>query len=326
MMRKQFVKFIKKIIINIGIIVSFFTVIFVSFAFIRVFFKRYNIDWTAGLISAVILYRFNIILDGSSSYANVVILIEVFQLIFVSLIFIYFFIRYYKHSNFWSKFKWFYLKLPFKNKLLLLTFTVMEAIPNKILVNSNRRFMTDVLGNLAWIYFCCLEPILWIIYIFVINTYIFSGIFAYMYENNFERSPGFQIQVKKYLFNGSDEFAKFYFDFFWGNMFSKARELLKQKGPAVGFTGLFFNEKITHEKKEVLNLHQQMYNAEIDRYVSTNGKIDVETMKTLSDKALNDAVYHGSSPVLNGYQQCEKINLKIGEFIDKILSGGSNGF
>ena len=216
--KKQFKSFFIEFSIWVGIISLFIFTTFLIFLGIRILFRKNGMEWGQGLITA-----YTLVYSGfkgkwdASSIQSIFTLFLIFHGVLMSITIVAFVIKFYKNYHFWNKFKVFFQNLPPINRILLCWFTLSYAIPNKVWINTNARHITIGLSQIFIVYFCYLEPILLFVLFDLLNILFFSGFFAYMYENNFKRSPFFQIQVKKYLFNGSDEFAKFYFDLFWVN-------------------------------------------------------------------------------------------------------------
>lgn len=148
-----------------------------------------------------------------NSFIQFVLIFEFFEFMVVFIGFLYFYLVYYNHSMI-LKFMSYFKQLPIYNKILTIWFSVIFAIPNKIFVNNGLNkfvitfsiFLVVIISH-VFVPFILLYIMFWVL---VLESYFF----AVAYENNIS----FRNVINNNLFNGNSQFAKEYFNFFWGNM------------------------------------------------------------------------------------------------------------
>lgn len=121
----------------------------------------------------------------------------------------------------------FFFDLPIMNKLFLFGFTISFGIPNRIFVNHgiNSYLMFFILTCL---FFITDElPLVTLALVFYFFLALESVLFAYLYKNSVNN---FQKFINTYLFASNREFAKKYFNFFFGNMDRAGKAAIKTGG------------------------------------------------------------------------------------------------
>lgn len=148
-----------------------------------------------------------------NNFIKFIIILEFVELMVVFIGFLYFNLLYYNHPM-TLKCRSYFRQLPISNKILAIWFSIFFAIPNKIFVNNKLNkfvitfsiFLIIIISN-VFTPFILLYIIFWVL---VLESYFF----AIFYENKIS----FRNFINNNLFNGNSQFAKEYFDFFWGNM------------------------------------------------------------------------------------------------------------
>ena len=171
------------------------------------------------------------------------ILAGVFMLVIALLGFLFIYIVYKKDTFFVKEVLPYFKKLSPMRKLILGSFTVFTAIPNKFWINVKIHFIFVFIIS-AIIYFLGLIfPFLFFCYIIYLILCFESLIFGLLYEN----SEYFRKFINYLLFGSSDDaFAADYFYWFWGNVWQQAG---RKAGPAIAGAAAV-EAKRQHENKE----------------------------------------------------------------------------
>ena len=154
--------------------------------------------------------------------------------------------------------------LPLPNKIFLITFTFLVAIPNKIYINNSIKPLSMFFIVFIFLLFGYIYPFIYCIYIvyliFTLESFIFGVLYEYL--------PSFRNIINKLLFNSftnDDTLAREFLEFFWGNMFSAARKL----GPALVAAGGTTAATIAQRTQEISTRDQAAHN-----YVTRQIEID----------------------------------------------------
>jgi len=142
-----------------------------------------------------------------------VVYFEFIEFIIIFLSFILFFIFFLGNSINTRMYKHFQ-KLPFKNKILFTWFTIMYAIPNKMIINNGLSYFTTSFIIFLIIIISYIFPIFSLLYLIFWITVLESYFFAKLYQEK----EYFKKFVDGKLFVNNLEFGKDYFSLFWGNM------------------------------------------------------------------------------------------------------------
>ena len=143
-------------------------------------------------------------------------------------------------------------KLSFKNKIFFAWFTIIFAIPNKIIINNRlSNFLTSFIIFLI-IVISSIFPIFILFYVIFWISVIESYFFAIFYEER----ESFKKFIDSKLFENNPTFSKDYFSFFWGNMKSggAGKSSAGLIGTLVGGLYIYSQE---HEKKQLRIRTQQ---------------------------------------------------------------------
>lgn len=138
-----------------------------------------------------------------------------------------FFILYYSNNKIKDEINGilkFFFDLPTTNKLFLFSFTASLGIPNRIFVNHGVNSYLIFFIITCFFFIADELPFVTLALVFYFLLVLESLLFAYLYENDIKE---FQKYVKIYLFGNNQEFAKKYFNFFWGNMDKAGRAALR---------------------------------------------------------------------------------------------------
>lgn len=188
------------------------------------------------------------------------ILAEVFMLGIALLGFLLIYIVCKKDTFFVKEVLPYFKKLSPMRKLILGSFTVFTAIPNKFWINVKIHFISVFIIS-ATIYFLGLIfPFLFFCYIIYLILCFESLIFGLLYEN----SEYFRKFINYLLFGSSDEpFAANYLYWFWGNMWKQAS---RKVGPIVA------GAAVVEAKRQYENKEKNEYADKHTEQASTNTK------------------------------------------------------
>ena len=169
-----------------------------------------------GLAGYLIVSKFDLAVRYYSQFQEVFLFVAFFEFIDFVIIFlsvILFFIVFWENPINTVMYKHF-KKLSFKNKIFFTWFTIVFAIPNKIIINNKlSNFLTSFIIFLI-IVVSLTFPIFILFYVIFWVSVIESYFFAVLYNEN----KSFKKFLDNKLFENNPMFSKDYFSFFWGNM------------------------------------------------------------------------------------------------------------
>ena len=162
----------------------------------------------------------------------------------VALIGFYLIFKVYKKDNFFAnEFIPYFKKLPKLKKTIIGIFTIFFAIPNKFWVNVNINTIFLFIISIILYFMCLVFPLLFFFYCAYLILCFESFIFGLLYEY----SKYFKKSVNSLLFCRSDKtFAQKYFNWFWGNTYSKAGKVIT----TIGGTAVALEMQRQKENKE----------------------------------------------------------------------------
>jgi hypothetical protein len=204
------------------------------------------------------------------------ILAGVFMLVIALVGFLFIYILYKKDTFFVKEVLPHFKKLSPMRKLILGSFTVFTAIPNKFWINVKIHFIFVFIIS-AIIYFLGLIfPFLFFCYIMYLILCFESLIFGLLYEN----SKYFKKFINYLLFGSSDEpFAADYFYWFWGGMGQQAG---RKAEPVVAGVAVVAAAAAVEAKRQHENKKKNEYADEQTEQASSNTK---EGFKDSNEKA-----------------------------------------
>ena len=139
---------------------------------------------------------------------------EFFFIVSTLLLFMLLYLTTRKTNPFYKKFFEFYAPMRFIHKIALFSFSISLAIPVRIWIKTTLpKTLTSIISFIL-IYLATIFPFVAIFVFFQVVLLFSSLTFVFSYEN----FPSFKNFICKTLFAGNEDFALFYFDFFWGNM------------------------------------------------------------------------------------------------------------
>jgi hypothetical protein len=138
---------------------------------------------------------------------------EVINFITICLCIIMFLILFHKNSIISILYQHF-KKLPFKNKLFFVWFTLNYALPNKILIHNNISNRTVTILTCLILIISNVFPLFVVLYLLFWINIIESYCFAMLYT----KKKSFKAFFDNGLFNDNPTLNTVYFEFFWGNM------------------------------------------------------------------------------------------------------------
>ena len=243
-----------------------------------------------------------------NSFIKFILIFEFVEFMVVFIGFLYFNLVYYNHSM-TLKCRSYFKQLPIYNKILAIWFSIVFAIPNKIFVNNKlNKFVVTfsilliiIISN-VFAPFILLYIIFWVL---VLESYFF----AVFYEDNIS----FRNFINNNLFNGNSQFAKEYFNFFWGNMRSGGSGAGKA-GIVGSLLGGLYNIARNNEKTHV----------RVQGQIETQNHINNAERKTQTpeeslaiQKEVEDHVLERDTIILKGEKRIQELGNKAMELIDK---------
>jgi len=171
---------------------------------------------TIKLAGYLILKKFGLVKKYYLEFQEIflfVVCFELIEFILIFLSFILFFILFWENSINTRMYKHFQ-KLSFKNKIFFAWFTVIYAIPNKIIINNRLSNFTTSFIIFLILVISYTFPIFSLFYLIFWITVLESYFFAILYK----KKDYFKKFIDNKLFEKNLAFGKNYFSFFWGNM------------------------------------------------------------------------------------------------------------
>jgi hypothetical protein len=213
----------------------------------------------------VIMSRFKLAVNYYSEFPEVfqfIAFLELLEVVTIFLCIILFFILFWGNSINSLIYKHF-KKLSFKNKIFFAWFTIVFAIPNKIIINNKApNFLTSLIVFLI-IVISSIFPIFILFYIIFCLNAMESYFFAMFYEER----ESFKKFMDSKLFENNLTFSKDYFNFFWGNMRSAggSKSLSGLYGTVLG---LCYKTARDHEKTQL----RERTERSVERYLANSQK------------------------------------------------------
>ena len=265
---------------------------------------------TIGLAGYLILQKFKLAGRYYLEFQEIflfVVYFEFIELIIIFLSFISFFILFWEnpiHTRMYKHFQ----KLSFKNKIFFAWFTIIYAIPNKILINNRLSSFTTSFIIFLILVISYIFPIFSLFYLIFWITVLESYFFAILYKEK----EYFKKFIDGKLFVNNLAFGKDYFSFFWGNM---------DKGGAgkgrAGFIGTLFGGlyKLArdHEKARLREQTKQ----EMTQHIANAKQKPQTAQESLQlQKDVEDHIIDRDLPILSTEKKLKNAAQAFGDYMN----------